>query len=1031
MYKMIKKIKISNLLRVPHFTSCEKGISILEILLGLGMFAIIASAVSSLSIGGYRSLIRAERYIDATNVAQVGTEASRFIRDVALNNLIYDRSAVAISSSTWTLSGDDTTEQIGYFSRIIDFYDVCRNASDNIADCPADYIDPHTKKVVVDVEWDVIKDFATTSLQYAAYLTNWESRDWVQTDWFGGDGQSVWSDTTEFLDNSDGNIYYDDSGEIKLYVATEGGGWFPSGGFEITDTSDTDFNAGILNNTQVLRSGSDAASVALDDGYVWSGHVDSQSVTIEDLRSISIVAANDIWAVGDSGIFLHYNGSNWIESTNTITSNVHAIDMVNTTYGWAVGGSKKIWRYDGVNWTEQEDFGPRIFYTIDILNANYGWIAGNKGGVFKWDGNWLESPGLGNNVTLRGVDIIDLNDGWIVGENGEIYHYDGADWNSFAPSPTINDIYAIDMISSSDGWIVGENGEIYHYDGVDWSPISSPTINDIYAIDMMSSSDGWIVGKNGEIYYYDGADWNPFVPSPTTNDLNSVAMISQNEGWSLGENGTILNYALAYYNTGTFLSRVFDGVITDPSWDIIYWQENLPLASNITLSTRTGSTPTPDASWTGWSAEMTNEVSSQIPPAQKNNQYLQYRATLTRGTDPLATPELDYVTVTYSGVTSFVLNDIDAINANDVWAVGNTGKVAHYDGNDWSLFIELGGPNILGVDAVDANNIWAVGQTGSVYHYDGVSWSTQSTGGDTWHAVDMVSTNDGWIGGNSGKIWHYNGVTWSEFDLGNRDINDIYMVSVNDGWAVGDNGEIYHYDGANWTQEPDTGGMNWYGIHMIDASDGFIVGSGGNVRKYNGFNWDNDLSTPPGTSDLNDVYALASDDAIAVGDNGTILNWDGVSWTEVDNPNTDDLYGVDMVSSLVGWASGFKGVVAIYREAGDIVPSTGVLISSAFNMWNSSPVQIVEWDEYIPPECSPISACNVQIQVRVAPDALGSPGAWTDWYGPDGPGTYFTNSSGEIVPNELNWNQWVQYKATLNSDEVETPIVYEIRVNYK
>ena len=85
-------------------------------------------------------------------------------------------------------------------------------------------------------------------------------------------------------------------------------------------------------------------------------------------------------------------------------------------------------------------------------------------------------------------------------------------------------------------------------------------------------------------------------------------------------------------------------------------------------------------------------------------------------------------------------------------------------------------------------------------------------------------------------------------------------------------------------------------------------------------------------------------------------------------------------------------------------------------------------NEDIPESCA---SCLVKLQVRVASDNVGVPGSWTDWYGPDGVGTYFTISKGEIAPKEFNWASWAQYKIEMQSDEINTPIVYDIIVNYK
>jgi hypothetical protein len=74
--------------------------------------------------------------------------------------------------------------------------------------------------------------------------------------------------------------------------------------------------------------------------------------------------------------------------------------------------------------------------------------------------------------------------------------------------------------------------------------------------------------------------------------------------------------------SGTFVSGVLDAramVI----WDRANWDTTLPAATTGTLSVRTGSTATPDASWTGW---------TKVPADRRvsgASRYLQYRVQLT------------------------------------------------------------------------------------------------------------------------------------------------------------------------------------------------------------------------------------------------------------------------------------------------------------------------------------------------------------------------------------------------------------------
>ncbi|MFH1188836.1 MAG: LamG-like jellyroll fold domain-containing protein [bacterium] len=117
-----------------------------------------------------------------------------------------------------------------------------------------------------------------------------------------------------------------------------------------------------------------------------------------------------------------------------------------------------------------------------------------------------------------------------------------------------------------------------------------------------------------------------------------------------------------------------------------------------------------------------------------------------------------------------------------------------------------------------------------------------------------------------------------------------------------------------------------------------------------------------------------------------------------------------------------------YSAASSLYSELGYLISSALDMGDVSPVQAIEWDESIP-TCIP--QCEINVQVRTAPDSGGVPGSWTDWYGSAGAGSFFATSTGSIIPSAINGNRWVQYKATLIGDGADTPILEEMRINYR
>ncbi len=198
----------------------NRGQSLLEVILAMAIFALISSTMISLSLGGFASLSQGGEQTEAAGLAQEGLEAARAIKDRAWNELIYTTSSVFVKNKQWSLSGEGTTEKIGKYTRTISFAPVCRNAADNIAACPATYTDVQTKKVVSKINW-LVRSGVENTAQQISYLTNWGAKHWVQTDWSGGPGQSVWQDDTAYDDseNTDDTI----GGQAQLGALPDGG----------------------------------------------------------------------------------------------------------------------------------------------------------------------------------------------------------------------------------------------------------------------------------------------------------------------------------------------------------------------------------------------------------------------------------------------------------------------------------------------------------------------------------------------------------------------------------------------------------------------------------------------------------------------------------------------------------------------------------------------------------------------------------------------------------------------------------------
>jgi hypothetical protein len=235
------------------------------------------------------------------------------------------------------------------------------------------------------------------------------------------------------------------------------------------------------------------------------------------------------------------------------------------------------------------------------------------------------------------------------------------------------------------------------------------------------------------------------------------------------------------------------------------------------------------------------------------------------------------------------LNDVDAVSANDVWAVGGDcygidTLAEHWNGSSWSI---VPGPQIpggewatlYGVEAVSSSNVWALGYAGSesplMEHWNGHAWSIVSVPGQGYLS-DMASTgpNDVWAvgGGDTGPlVEHFNGSQWSVASVPNPAggyLDSVTVLSPTNVWAVGSQGLsgsrtlTMHYDGKSWTVVP-------------------------SPNQSTLANADNQLRAVAAVGP-NDVWAVGmyQNEQTAIHQHRTLTeHWDGTSWSIVSSPS--------------------------------------------------------------------------------------------------------------------------------------------------
>jgi photosystem II stability/assembly factor-like uncharacterized protein len=277
-------------------------------------------------------------------------------------------------------------------------------------------------------------------------------------------------------------------------------------GEAVRPTSNILYGAYAISPTDIWAVGDNGAALHYD-GISWKSVPVPPAYNGYYLNAVWAAAPNDIWAVGEVGLILHGNGTTW-----TLYDDPNIMYDLNGIWGWSAnnimtcGSQAYCWRWNGSTWANVSPAGTTKMFGVWGSSPTDIWVGGASGTIFRYNGSWSTQAAPGGITSeLRNVWGKAANQVYMVGAAGNILRYDGLTWRRIANSPTGSTLNAV--IGDDNGvYAVGNNGVFLQsttapYDN--WTLANSGISVNLFGMTLGSNGNGWVVGATGYLGHYD------------------------------------------------------------------------------------------------------------------------------------------------------------------------------------------------------------------------------------------------------------------------------------------------------------------------------------------------------------------------------------------------------------------------------------------------------------------------------------------------------------------------------------------------
>ncbi|MBF0450216.1 MAG: hypothetical protein HQK75_05900, partial [Candidatus Magnetomorum sp.] len=643
-----------------------------------------------------------------------------------------------------------------------------------------------------------------------------------------------------------------------------------------------------------------------------------------DLALYGIWALNSqcVYAAGENGIILKYDGNNWTEESYGMINYFNDIWGINKDD--IIAGGAGMLRYNGSSWIDDSANNEDI-NAIWANNTNF-FTVGN-GEVLKYNMGWTDmTSGIIDSLYSVYENSTHL---YVAAEYGIIYQYANSTWSSITLD-TEENLMGI-WVNDQTGFVVGTGGAIFKRNNTQWTEMNSDTTIDLNAVWASSAQNVYAVGNLGDVYYYNGTEPWILLEVPTDDDLYDIFGLTANRIFACGDYGIIIQKVPVDYITAlNTASEPISITLVEPDAEYL----TITFAhSNASLLTSTSFVFNEEIGYTHTllSTASQNEVLTlTIHPITNQSGTSSITITVT---DSNGYTSVEFFTFTVSK-GPLIYHNIKTVSAGYRHSMGiqSDGQIMSWGSNDsGELGIATAGASANKISPVETHTtgrfIAVQGGQNDMYNhsialkFDGTVW--------TWGSNEYGQIGDG----NFGILYDQHEPTQVET------LSDIVSVDAGQkhSLALDRSGNVWVW-GSNMSGQLGTSNSLDYsipvslsGLPEIEAiaagkehslaltTDGYVWAWGYNyygqlgTNDFVDHNYPAQVMAPSGSGFLSNIVAIAagSRHSLALKNDGSVWAWGNAEYGRLGNNIMSGFYELPMATRSMDGTSNLTNIIAI------------------------------------------------------------------------------------------------------------------------